>query len=92
MGSDQPERPTPTRRPLTGHTSPIDSMAFSPNGHTLVTAGRDRTAALWDLSSLDALQADPLEQACSITKGGLDENQWNRYVPDLPYNNPCKTW
>ncbi|MBV8995064.1 MAG: WD40 repeat domain-containing protein, partial [Pseudonocardiales bacterium] len=77
-------------RPLTGHTNAIDSLAFSPDGHTLVTAGRDRTAALWDLSSLDALQGDPLERACSITKGGLDENQWNRYVPDLPYNNPCK--
>ena len=76
--------------PLTGHTSAIDSIAFSPDGHTLVTAGRDRTAMLWDLSSLGVLQGDPLERACSITKGGLDENQWNRYAPDLPYKNPCK--
>jgi WD40 repeat protein len=34
---------------LTGHTGTVESVAFSPNGHTLATASTDRTARLWDV-------------------------------------------
>ncbi|MFF3576840.1 nSTAND1 domain-containing NTPase, partial [Streptomyces mirabilis] len=46
-----PRRPRQLGLPLRGHTSSITSVTFSPDGHTLATAGYDRTVRLWNLSN-----------------------------------------
>ncbi|MGH3809610.1 MAG: TIR domain-containing protein, partial [Pseudonocardiaceae bacterium] len=40
---------TPYATRLTGHTSAVDSVAFSPDQHTLATASLDGIARLWDV-------------------------------------------
>ena len=37
-------------QPLTGHTSIVDSVAFSPDGHTLASGSADDTVRLWNLT------------------------------------------
>lgn len=40
---------------LTGHTGPVEDVAFSPDGARLATASFDRTVWLWDSATGDQL-------------------------------------
>jgi len=40
-----------SRLTLRGHTGPVNGVAFSPDGQTLVTTGHDQTVRLWNFAS-----------------------------------------
>ncbi|HJY00139.1 MAG TPA: hypothetical protein VJ351_04915, partial [Streptosporangiaceae bacterium] len=69
---------------LTGPQGHVFSVAFSPSGRTLAAASSDGTVHLWDASPAAAL-AD----VCADAGQQLTRQEWETYVPGLPYRAPC---
>ena len=51
---------------LEGHTDPVNSVAFSPNGALLASASRDNTVRLWDTATGAALKMITLASAVHL--------------------------
>ncbi len=88
---DLADRASPGRLggPLAGHSGPVRSVVFSPDGHTLATGSDDRTVTLWDLAELQRIRGDLVGEACRRA-GGLTEQEWSRYIPDQPFRRICR--
>jgi hypothetical protein len=73
----------PFRTTLHGYTA-----VFSPDGETLVSVGDDSTLVLWDVAAWHDPQLQQ-KRACDIANRNLSQEEWQRYLPDRPYEQTC---
>jgi WD40 repeat protein len=74
-----------TRQPLTGHVGSVRSVAFSPDGKSLVSGSDDQTIRLWNTT----LEQN-IARICATAHDNLSPEQWKVFIPELPYNPPCR--
>ena len=81
---EKPDRPADPPRPHQRTTLRIDAR-----NHQKSRSVDQGSGALWSLAEIQTLREDPVANACRIADRGLNEEEWQRFVPELPYTETC---
>lgn len=67
-----------------GGASTWGNAVYAPDGSKLIAAYSDGTGAVWPVS-VDSLMA----QACDVARRNFSQDEWERFVPNSPYQRTC---
>jgi len=77
------------RNSLTGHTGPVASVTFSPDGGTLASGGDDGTIILWDVDTRQPI-GQPLVDRVSLL--GISFSADGKTLASAYYDGPVILW
>lgn len=80
----QPRRAT-TQAVLAPTGSPQNAATFRPTGDALVAGGGDQVIRTWRTN-----EAAVIERICARSGDRITKGEWRTYLPDLPYDPPCR--
>jgi WD40 repeat protein len=64
------------------------ALEFSPDGHRLLTVGRNGDVIAWDLEPERLV-----DHVCQLAGRNLTHGEWDRYMPDgMEYRTTCQQW
>jgi WD40 repeat protein len=84
-----PGQPRRLGLPVRAHAGPVNGVQFAGETSRLVTAGGDGRLAAWDLATLNGVRQRPVDAACAVAGRGLDQGEWDGYIPGLGYRDTC---
>jgi WD40 repeat protein len=70
---------------LTVPTGALFPVGFQPHGRLLVAGGDEKKAWIWNTDPEAAARI-----VCDTSGTGITETEWAKYVPDRPYDPPCR--
>jgi WD40 repeat protein/class 3 adenylate cyclase len=71
---------------LPGPTHRFNAVAFTPDGSEVLVVYRDGRALEWDLDP-----AAWAQRACDVAGRTLTRSEWDRFLPELPYDPACSS-
>lgn len=77
MGCGQQER----LATLAGHTDEVNSLAFSPDLHTLISASADHTVIAWN-----TITQQTATRICTDVGHNLTQEERSQFAPDISYH------
>jgi WD40 repeat protein len=79
-----PRQPQGWALPLVSDFDNVYTVAFHPNGHTLVSGSYGQAIRLWEFD-----MARAADQICRLATPVITRAQWTEHLPDYPYAPPC---
>jgi WD40 repeat protein len=72
---------------IAGSNNDLDPrLILAPNDQLRETRS---VIALWNLTQITDLRDQPVVHACAVIRHGLNQPEWNQYLPDLPFEETC---